>query len=230
MEKNVNSVSDLQPIKFGWFVALILIAGPIVVSRGGVYLIKRMLETGSAEYAEPVAIVVVAFAALLFVTVRFMRVYWRRNRIGSEVMIFKFRSSVDAAGYIVPPGVDRYEFAASILGKTPIDCSYVTYWQGGWLKPPGRFVRFVGGREYDQQCEIRSVGWQQTKDLPCQQLRVRDGFNNVMAMPAQELITNAELVDLGTFNLSVVMSGLRKMLDTLARISSPKIERQMLSN
>ncbi len=229
MEKNANSVSDLRPIKFGWLIALFLFAGIIGASRGGAYFIKRMFEVGRAEYLMPTATMVVVLAALLFVTVRFMRVYWRRNRIGSEVMIFKFRSSADAAGYIVPPGVDRYEFAASMQGKTPIDCSYVTYWQGGWLKPPGRFVRFVGGREYDQQCEIRPVGWQ-TKDLPCQQLRVRDGFNNVMTMPAQELITNAELVDLGTFNLSEVMSGLRKMLDTLAQISPPKIERQMLSN
>jgi hypothetical protein len=224
MEKNSVSVSDLRPIKFGWLIALFLFAGTIAVSRGAAYLIERMFETGSLEYFAPVAIMVVALAAILIVTVMFAPAYWRRNGRGRKAMVFKFRRSADATGYILPLAMDPYEFAASLYGAIAQDCSFVTYWLGGWFKPPGRFVRVLGGMFFDQECRIRPVGWR-TPDPLYQQVMVEDGLGNTVKASTVNLIMLGEAADDTCFNWSDSTTRIRKRLDAFEQTASSKTNR-----
>jgi len=221
MEKENVSVLDLRPIKFGWLIALFLFAGIIVVSRGGAYLIERMFETGSLEYFAPVAIMVVVLAAFMLVTIRFAPAYWRRNGRGRTAMVFKFRRSADATGYVLPLDMDPYEFAASIFGGISQDCSFLTYWLGGWFKPPGRFVRVLGGMFFDQECMIHPVGWR-TNDPSQQQIMVRDGLGNIVKVQASNLIKDAEAADDTCFDWSNGPTRIRERLCALDKPASAK--------
>lgn len=223
MQKNSNSVSDLQPIMLGWLIALLLVSGVIAISRGAAYVIEHMIETRSLEYLMPAAILAVALVFVMFVSYRFMPAYWRRNVRGYQVLICKFRGSRKVIVHFLLDGTLPHEFVLSRSDSALCNGRYLDYWLGGWFKPSGRFVCVRNGCAFDQGCRIDRVGWSDRNFLR-RLILVRDQFGNKVSTSAGRLIMLAEVVGGTAFDWREAPDRLVERLASINRLVEPRAD------